>query len=181
MKDNQLMALLVATIGAGLAARGLPAPVLQSYQPEQEGTEPTGPAVYLHRIGSKAYGFLGRRTVAGPAPAGQVNHRENQYWERSFQVDALAELPADDVTSPTAFDYIVATKAVLTSDAGRLALKAGGVGILRVTDVREQYIKNDRDRYQLAPSFDFTVTYQDVMESVEPAITPPVEPGIYRT
>lgn len=181
MTDNQLMALLVATIGAGLTARGRAAPVLQSYQPEQQGTEETGPAVYLHKIGSKAYGFLGRRTVAGLAPAGSVNHRENQYWERSFQVNALAPPPADDTASPTAFDYIVATQAVLTSDTGRQALKAGGVGILRVTDVREQYIKNDRDQYELAPSFDFTVTYQDVYESVEPAIAPPVEPGIYRT
>lgn len=181
MKDNELMALLVSTLSAGLTARGLAAPVLQSYQPEQQGREPSGPAVYLHRIGSKAYGFLGRRTVAGAAPAGQVNHRENQYWERSFQVNALAPLPPEDTTSPTAFDYIVATKAVLTSDAGRRALKAGGVGILRVTDVREQYIKDDRDQYELAPSFDFTVTYQDVDDSVEPAITPPVEPGIYRT
>lgn len=181
MTDSQLVALLVATLSAGMAARGRPAAVLQSYQPEQQGTEPTGPAVYLHKIGSKAYGFLGRRTVAGAAPAGQVNHRENQYWERSFQVNALAPLPPEDVTSPTAFDYIVATKAVLTSDAGRKALRAGGVGILRVTDVREQYIKNDRDQYELAPSFDFTVTYMDEHASVEPAITPPVESGIYRT
>lgn len=183
MTDNQLTALLIATLTTGLTAQGRPAAVLQSFQPTQQGTDPR-PAVYLHHLGSKAYGFRGRRTVPGNPTPGMVNHAENQYWERTFQVNALAPdgepTATPDLTAPTAFDYVASANAVLQSDAGRRALLAGGVGILRITDVREPYFKNDKDRYENSPSFDFTVKFQLTQETQEPAITPPVKPGIHR-
>jgi hypothetical protein len=39
------------------------------------------------------------------------------------------------------------------------ALKAQGFGIMRITDLRNPYFKDERDQFQASPSFDFTLSY----------------------
>jgi hypothetical protein len=60
------------------------------------------------------------------------------------------------------------------------ALKAAGAGILRVTDVRCPYFKDDRNEFQPFPSFDFTITHERVIIRTGKTITT-VEPIIKDT
>jgi hypothetical protein len=38
-------------------------------------------------------------------------------------------------------------------------LQVAGVALLKISDIRNPYFKDDRDQFQASPSFDFTLIY----------------------
>lgn len=173
MTENELYTLIVSTLTAGLAAfpeLGSPA-VKQAYAPRTTGA-PTGDAILLSNMPRRRYGFMRRHNQwVPPAPpvAGRMERIETQPWEVTFQCNAQVFAPPQPkpLQAYTAGDLCAAASWILQGDNGRAALRVGGCGILRVTDIRQPYFKNEQNQFQANPSFDFTVTFEETRTFVE--------------
>lgn len=170
--DNPLIKEIIAVMRAGLDANGLSnVKVKQSNQPTNQGAN-TAPTLYLDKIpGDKRYGFL-RRTdewVDDVDPP-FMRHIEAQVYESTFQFTALSIQNPADVTQLTASDLANWAASIIQSDAARLALQAKGIGMLRITEIRNPYFVDDKNRFEASPSFDFTLTHEKVIISTSPAV-----------
>ncbi len=168
--DNEIWALIILAISTSLDAMGLPATVIQSYQPTQQGVEIT-PVVALHTIDSKRYGWP--EDTSYWDEQSQTMLKRKSYWlERTYQVNALAIQNPATPAAPTAFDYIDAVAAILQTMDTQEFLIANGIGILRIQPLRVAYFVDDKGRHEQVPSFDFTLTYQQVqMATAEPLVS----------
>lgn len=197
MKDNRLLREVRAVLLAGLADQGLSSvAVKQSFQPTNQGAN-EGPTVYLSKIADRRYGFLRRNDAWGYTQTTITNpdtglpilnpdtgepitaegdlamiHTEIQQYETTLQANAFWIVdPAtmSDYTM-TASDLANAAAAILQSDATREALRAKGIGMLPVEDVRNPYFVDDKERFEASPSFDFTLTHRQVIISTSPVV-----------
>lgn len=176
--DNSLIQLFLPVLQQNLILDGfINAVVIQSNQPTQQGI-PTVPTVYFYKLFNRRYGFLGREDTWNETLQEFV-HVESQYYETSFRVSALVLQNPSDITAPTASDLVNDAASIMQSDSTRDILNKSGVGILRITDVLNPYFVDDRDNFEAAPSFDFTLTYLNTRESVSPKITPPILTNIH--
>lgn len=184
MRDYQLYTEIIAVIQAALNEdENIPNVVVkQAFQPTQQGA-PTGPAVLLNKIpGDVRFGSPKKEDRWDPAAnggQGAMIHTEVQWYESTFQVNALVTQDPADLTPLTASDLLNAVSAILQSDATIVYLRTKGIGILRVRDIRNPTFIDDRDRNEYSPSFDFTLTHEQAIISTSPA-TDTVEYGIYR-
>lgn len=180
MLDNQLFTLLIAIIEAAEPGAGIPnvagqpgVPVYQSYQPQQQGV-PTGPAAFLHIINHHRYGYPEKtdrwEPPVPPAEDGRMIHRETQILETMFQLDALATQDPNAPNQYTASDIVKLMSYIMQSDETLRQLRAAGVGIERITDVRNPQLVDDRDRFEASPSFDFVLTHKLIVESDVPVL-----------
>lgn len=102
--------------------------------------------------------------------AGEVSTQSQQY-ESTFQLNCLSTQNPAIITQPTASDLLNFAAAILQSQTTISYLQTQNVGILKITKVRNLFFKNDKDRFQASPSFDFALTHkQDIVTSV-PVIT----------
>lgn len=163
MTDNQVWEIIIATIKAGLLARGLTPDVMQSYQTTQQGAT-VHDVVLLHSIDSKRYGFPEDTSYWDDISLQMV--QQQSYWlERTYQVDCLLGNANIDPNSKTALDYVEAVSTILQTSPTVESLRAAGVGILRIQPLRVGYFVDDKGRHEQVPSFDFTLTYQQVLQS----------------
>lgn len=126
--------------------------VVTEYQPVGQGRT-NGPTLYFfqlptgQRYGSQEY-------VAKLDLAGQMVRTEGQWYRLGYQIMALNDsdqgLPAQDL--------ITMASMLIGSGGFRRLLRQEQVGIERITDVRSPYFSNDRDRFEMSPSFDFTLS-----------------------
>lgn len=145
--------------------------VRQLYQPRMTGT-PSGPFIGLSNQPMRRYGFLKRKDEWVPEVGltpGFERHTETQKWVAIFQANAQWKQDpeaADFATVPTAGDLARRASSILQSDKNRELLRLAGIGIERITDVREPGFKDDSDEFEYSPSFDFTVNFDqaDVTE-----------------
>lgn len=169
MNDNAFLALIIPVLGGGLLDAGVSGiKVKQSYQPTQQGAE-SGPAAYLHKIGDVRRGSA---AVSERWDAGQsaMIRTETQQMETTWQMDArVPQNPADE-TALTPADVVNAAAMVMASRSVREVLTANGLGILRITDVRNPFNTDDSDRQAAAPSFDFTITHEQVLTTTVPTV-----------
>lgn len=169
MNDNQLFAAIIPIIAAGLTACGLSGiAIKQAFQPTQQGAN-TVPTCYLQKLPDRRYGSPQRRDTFDPLEQ-EFAHTETQFYETTFQVNALATQNPSNLASVTPTDILRAASYALQCDAGILALKQAGLGVLRITDIRNLQINDDRDRFESSPSFDFTLTHQQVIVSTVPLV-----------
>lgn len=169
MTETQLFILVKGILDAYFTANGpVGVTVEQANQPRIAGrTE--GASVLLGNQPMRRYGSLRRNdTWDGDT----MMHTETQQMERTFQCGALLQ---PDPTSPTtvpgftAGDLVLASSQALQSDVGLLALQTAGVQIYRITDIRQPAFKDDRDEFEYSPSFDFTLTFENVYTSETPS------------
>ncbi len=166
MLDNEIIKEIVAIIRAGLTAAGTPystATLSQKNQPTQQGA-PSAPAVFLYKIGDHRYGSVGRQDTYNEYDA-EFIHTETQAYETTFQVSTLVSQNPANTTAMTASDLANRVAAIMQSSSTLETLRSKGLGIYRVTDVRNPYFTDDRDRNEASPSFDFTVTHKQVIIS----------------
>jgi len=173
MLDNALIALVISVLNAGFIAMGYTGAtaieVVQNFQPTAQGVN-TQNTVYLNKLGDHRYGYLERTNVWDQDTETMV-HTETQFYETMFQVNGLAIQDPANVNSLTASDIVNMAAAVLQSDVSRGTLIAAGVNILRITDVRNPYFMDDKDRFEADPSFDFTLEHEQVIVSTAPIVT----------
>ena len=175
MNDLTLINAVRTVLLAGLAANGQSTvPVIQFDLPTLQG-RPSGPAVLLQKLpGDKRYGWTKREDYPDPDVPTQMIHRETQWYESTLQIEALGPPAASDgaaLPSSTASDLVNLAAAILQSDRAIADLRVLGLAVLRVTTVRNPFMKNDRDQYEAVPSFDLVVTHEQVMLSTTPAAT----------
>lgn len=176
MRDNQLIAVIVSVLRAGLADSAIlvvasdagDAVVQQDFQPTTQGT-PSGPAVFLHKIGDVPMGWPARTDALNEAQT-SFDHTEMQWMQTSFQVTAMAQQDPSDINAMTASDLCNAARAILQSDATRETFLAQGIGIYRPGDPRNPYFLDEKGQYEAAPSFDFTLTHQQVIITGTPVV-----------
>lgn len=170
MTEGELFTLIKAALDTGWPlAYGVPTPelpaplVLQAWQPQAEGIT-TGPAVYLAKIMDHRLGAPKRDTIPDPDNVKEVIRRETQQYETTFQAMGIW-----DEGTLTASDIANRAAAILQSDFGLDFLRAGGAGMLRITDVRNPKFVNGSDEYEASPNFDFVLTHKQVTLTKHPA------------
>lgn len=177
MTDNELIRLFLPIIKNGLISDGFTnVAVKQFNQPTQQGIN-TAPTIYFSKILDHRYGYL-RREDKWNEIKHQIDHIETQMYETTFQIMALV-LQNPNNPAYTASDLVNSVAAVMQSDLTLQILANSNVGILRITDIRNPYFKDDRDQFEASPSFDFTLTHRKTRLSTTPAAQP-IEAEIYR-
>ena len=105
--------------------------------------------------------------TAGPA---QV-YTETQQYITSFQMSSLATQDPANTESLTASDILNYGISVLQSGNTIAALEAQGVGILNISQIRNPYFSDDRQRYEASPNADFRLTHKQIVTTVVPVVT----------
>lgn len=158
MTDNDLIKAFKPIISTLLASNNVTdCPVLQANQPARQGVA-LDKAIYFTKLGDKRYGFVKRSDVLD-LPNNKFEHTETQPYETTFQINALSIQPTNNTSYLTASDLVNLVSSIMQSDYAREELRKQGVSIIRVTDIRNPYFIDDKDRYEASPSFDFTLLY----------------------
>ena len=171
MYDYQLFQAIINVLNTSNSAYGVNAlPVLQSNQPTLQGIN-TAPSIYLQKIGGdKRFGFTGRADV-WDTDTSQMNHTETQQYESTFQLSALVKQNPAVTNQLTASDIVNGCAAVLSSTVAIDALQAASIGLYRILNVRNPFFQDDYDQWEASPSFDFTLTHKQIIETTTPIIT----------
>ena len=180
--------------GVGIEADTVVVPVLQAYQPTMQGVN-TAPALYIHKIGDQRIGSPRRKSkwtnsysqlttengigietesgigigADGTNQATMV-HTEVQRYATMFQISALATQDPATPMQLTASDLVNFAAAVAQSDGFIQAIEAQGVGVLRIGEIRNPYFEDDRGQFEASPSFDMTLTHNQVIVSSVPIL-----------
>lgn len=156
MNEKALKILLVRELTAGLARAGVTLPVIAGNQPTTQGREDEG--IYFFPISSNAAGWQGRNYETNTLPL--IPMTDTQIVETTFQVEALVPDDPSDLAQITALDALHVARMVIASLPFVEALRVDGVGVQRPTNVRTPYFTNDRDQFEMSPSFDFTISHK---------------------
>ncbi|MDR1367915.1 MAG: hypothetical protein LBJ76_04265 [Candidatus Accumulibacter sp.] len=170
MKDNALFILIRKELIRGLAARGIAGvSVRQNFQPVQQGRA-TESCVYMTKISDRRHGSLGIHTIYD-TEIEEIARRETQVIESAFQFTGLASErnPADD-EELTAADILKTAAAVMQGEDFRRALLSSGVQVLRIQEIRNPTMVNERDRFEFQPSFDVVFTHNDEFIARDPVV-----------
>ncbi len=178
MRDNQMLQVLLPIVIDGLTARGITGvSVAQSYQPTQQGAA-SGRSVYIHKLGDNPVGHTGRSNEWNVADQ-EMEYQEIQAYQTNFQVNAMAIQDPSDINSITASDILKSVRQILQSSQAIELLRSNNLGILRISDLTNTPFVDDKGRYEYDPSFDFTLTHDDIFTSTSP-VTESIEYNIYR-
>lgn len=169
MFDNQLFALIIATVKAQEPVVELCAPILQAYQPQDQGT-PSEPNAFIYKIGDHRLGAPDRKDCYN-SETGIMTHIETEDYETTFQMSAISKQYAAKTGQLTSSDILNKIAYCLQSDYALQAFQAANVGIYNILDVRNTYFLNDRGQHQAQPSFDFTMTHKQIVSSVEEVVS----------
>jgi len=166
--DNSIIQLFLGVIRTGLDADGFTNVIIQqSNQPTQQGV-PSPATVFFYKVATKRYGFLGRNDDYNNVDD-NFTHHEKQYYESTFRIQTLVrQNPA--LIGYTASDLADEVASVLQSDKALATFKADGVGILRITEIINPYFTDDKDNFEAAPLFDFTLLYLNDRLSTTPIV-----------
>lgn len=175
MTTDELIQLFIPIIQTGLTTAGFTTTaILQAYQPTKVGVV-EGSALYFYKTGDKRYGFMSNQSVWDVVHS-QMVLTETQYYETTFNIMSWngAVNFIENVTS----DIINIAAYSLQNQNAVTTFQNAGVGIYRVTDIKNITIFDDRDRYNFVPSFDFTLSHTTTITSVIPKVSD-FTPGIY--
>ena len=168
------MQAVIAVLRSGLEGFGLNnVKVKQSYQPRQSGAE-IDPTLYLHKITVDRWGWVGRKDNY-QGQTNQFNHTDVHYRAATWQVNGLVTQNVRPPSNLTASDLVECAADILQSENTIQALSDQRIRMEHITQVREIYFLNDRERHQQNPSFDFTLTYMVNRSSVVPSVVRAVE------
>lgn len=169
MKTNDLIIAVRSAVIQVMTARGVGIPVKQSYQPTTQGTL-SGFLLHLHDISETRYGFEQKKDVWNEDTE-QFDHVQSQQIETTLQFGAIGPQNPEDNAEFTLSDYVRAAASALQSDVCLGLLRAAGIGLTRIRDVRIVYAIDDKDLHEENPSFDATFTHRDTVIDALPAVT----------
>lgn len=147
------------------ALGGLEVKVLQAYRGNLVDGESPDPVVYIYEVTTVNHGFRHERNT--PNLSNGVDVEELQYRQTLFQLWGYVPPAADGLTTAD-----VVNMAAMAMQSNRLlaALKAQGIGVLRVTEVTNPFRSNEYERFEANPTFDVTITHRVSVTDVAPAI-----------
>lgn len=177
--ENQLFKIVGDLLTAGFAMSVSPMQnviITKAAQSTQQGV-PSGATVFMTKLPDYRYGSRGVKDVWVPTDTmggGIEQHTETQQYESTFQLNCLVTTLPSTPDQPTAADLLNFAAYIMQSQATIDTLQAQGIGIERVTQVRNIPFKDDRDNFEYSPSFDFVLTHKqivtteiDVLQSTE--------------
>ena len=169
MLEHDLWRVIITTLRAGLDAQAYPGVAIkQSFQPIKQGAD-TQDTVYLYKITSRRVGFQGRSEEYN-ATNDNFDVTENYWIEGTYQLTALIERNINNSSSITSYDMADLCSGIMQSRSVRQQLLDSGIGILRITDVRNPFSIDDRDQFDQDASFDFILTYnQTIITTIDKA------------
>lgn len=176
MLENDLFRGIKEVLTAGMAAQGQSSVIItQAYQPTNQGI-PEQPALYVFKIGNdRRIGHPERKDEWVPADPSAVppvlaheKHTETTWYESDFQISATSIKNPKDTAPLTAGDLANLAAGIMQGNAAMDGLRARGIGILRVREVRNTPFIDDKARFETNPSFDFTLTHEQVIISSVP-------------
>lgn len=171
--EKELFGRVKAALDAGFTAQGLPVIVKQAWQPTQQGT-PTAPTVFMTLVSHRRYGSTRFSDEyippVPPATEGIMRHSEEQMYETMFQLNGLSIQDPTNANQLTAGDLINIAAFIMQSEVTRASLRAQGIGIERITDVRNPKFSDDRDRFEASPSLDFVLVHKWIVTSEVPVL-----------
>lgn len=169
MRDVLLDSLIRTALRARLADYGYGAvAVKKTYQPTQQGA-PSGLAILFAKLFDVRHGSPQRLEVWN-VDTQQFDYVESIQVETTYQFAAMAERDPADVNALTAGDYLKAAAAAMQSDTMLAALRAQGVGVLRVREIRSTPVTNEKGESAENPTFDVVLTHRDAYTDALPAI-----------
>lgn len=170
MRDIELEVRFRELLGAGFASLGdTETQIVRSDQPTHQGRD-TARAVYFFESGRRNFGTQFRQHVYDPASL-TLETTEAQWQEVTLQLFALSPDDPSDLTRPTAGDLLTTANLICAGLDFRQGLRANGVGVLRVTEIRTPYFENDRGQFEPSPSFDLTLTNLRSLQRKAPGAT----------
>lgn len=140
----------------------------RNFQQTQQGAE-VGPAVYFVKIGDHRYGHPSRKDTLDLSGE-TFTHEERQVYESTYQFSAWVPQDPTDVVGLTESDILNAVSCIIQSDVLIKAFRAAGVEVLRVSEVRNPYIVDDRDQFEAVPSFDVVLVHSRKLRATVPAV-----------
>lgn len=145
MTQNEQVAVFLAVIKAGLQEKGFgDIAVRRAYQPRRGATPDK--LVSFFPVSSKLYGFFGKTQKVGTV----IEEKTEQVVETIWQFQAQFKETAN--SELTATDILLIVSDILRD--GREEMRAQGVNMLRITDIRNPYFLDSSDEYTASPSFD---------------------------
>lgn len=96
---------------------------------------------------------------------------QEQAYETTFQVSGLSTQDPANPNQLTASDIVNYASAIMQSGTTVASIEAQGVGVLKVSDIRNPYFSDDRVRYEASPSFDFTLTHKQTIITAPPILS----------
>lgn len=157
MTDNQLIDILATKLEAASANAGWNYGVVQLEEPTNQGI-PTAPTIFFEKLFDHPYGY----PITNDVPDVDTltfAETDTQLYETHFQVSAIVIQDPNNLSLPTSSDVVNYMKQYLAARSIAANMYAQGVGILRVTEVRNPYFKDDRNMNQANPSFDIVLTH----------------------
>lgn len=170
MDDNQLIAELANKLDAAIVMFGWSFIVIQKNDPNQQGIPSSGTAVFFEKLFDIPYGTSITKNYFDEGQ-GEFKELETQVYQSHFQISALVQQNVNDLSVPTALDVVNKLKMYLGSRNTLWDLGSRGIGILRISDVVNPPMTNDKDLIQQHPSFDMVFTYTKSIEFVVPYVT----------
>lgn len=170
MTDLELIKLIAGSLEAASALAttsvgwpGGPYKVVQKNPPVQEGTA-YAPTIYFEKLFDNAYGWpevnYSHNDPVPPNTHGTFTTREDQWTETTIQVSALVLQDVTNLSLPTASDVVNYMKLYMNSRQTIAAYQAVGVGVLRVSQIRNPYFEDDRAGFEASPSFDIVLQHK---------------------
>lgn len=142
--------------------------LVRNFQPRQQGASKTS-AAYFVKLGDRRHGSPKRRDVWNET-AEQFEHEEIQQYETTYQFSAMVPQDPADVVALTESDILNLISGIMQSDTLLEIFRAAGVGVQRVTEVRNPYVVLDRDRFEALPTFDVVLTHNRIRRDTLPAV-----------
>lgn len=171
--ERELFTQIKDVLEAGFTALNLSVIVKQAWQPTQQGA-PTDPTVFMTLVSHHRYGMLRSEDEyippVSPATEGIMRHTDEQLYETMFQLNGLATQDPENNTQLSAGDLMNFAASIMQSEVTRDALREAGIGIERITEVRNPKFQNDRDRFQASPSVDFVLTHKWIVVTEVPVL-----------
>ncbi|QDH49587.1 hypothetical protein KYLE_39 [Pantoea phage Kyle] len=166
MKDVDLIDAIATRCEEGLAALGYNTrnfPLLQSYQPRQQGV-PTGNSVYVEKLYSHVYGSpsLGLKYDSNKDV---FIEKEGQIYNTTFQISVLLPQIPGNTDIPTAADVAEHLQRWISSRASLRIFRSKGLSIYRILDVKNRKFQDDQEQHEAFPSFDVTFNHINSLES----------------
>ena len=151
-------------------------PVIRAQQPTLTGAK-NGPALYLTVLARRRYGWAQTKDTANLAPGFTTINTQN--IELTVQVQASVPIFTDQPPSPfTAGDLLETACLFLDQPSTIQVMLSRGVSMLRLSDVRPLYFKNEAGQNEQAPAIDLALKFATQINEQTPQITPPVEGAI---
>lgn len=166
MLDGQLYAMLTQYLVTAAPLRGVTnSQYLLRPQPQQQG-RPNGRCVWMSKILDRR---VGQRKVDVKWDGLEEVRTETQSMETTLQF-SVTQPPMMDAGELSHGDVLKVIAAALQSDPAIQFFKSVGASVLRITDIRTIFPKNDRDQFEESPTFDVTFKHNDVFVDDVPII-----------